>query len=186
MKKNQHYMFSLVVFSVLFFFTMLASADSSYAEDRAKIVDLMGRYLFAMDWRNSENYAATFAEDGILDYAGGKLQGRTAIAQMISDMRDNDRRRDMDGGEMDHRPRTRHNITNTVIEIDGNTAKAWSYWTAIDNSGKDRRIAKISSFGHYEDELIKIDGEWYFTKRVIFNEALTRRKADDESPVPAR
>ena len=172
--------------AALLFLSAGVTANDDYANDRAKIEDLMARYLFAMDWRNPENYAATFAEDGILNYAGGELKGRTAIAQFIREIRDNGLQRDKEGGQMDHRPRTRHNITNKVIEVNGNTAKAWSYWTAIDNSGTDRRMPKINAFGHYEDELIKINGEWYFTKRAIYNEILYDRRASDDSPVPAR
>jgi hypothetical protein len=28
----------------------------------------------------------------------------------------------------------------------------------------------FDGFGHYEDELIKVDGQWLFTKRRIYNE----------------
>jgi hypothetical protein len=28
----------------------------------------------------------------------------------------------------------------------------------------------IGGFGHYEDELVKVNGQWFFTKRKIYNE----------------
>ena len=35
------------------------------------------RYLFALDFRDAEAYAATFTEDGVLDYGAGKIVGRS-------------------------------------------------------------------------------------------------------------
>jgi uncharacterized protein (TIGR02246 family) len=52
---------------------------NSYARDRAEIADLMARYLFAMDYHDADAYAQCFAEDGVLDYAMGTLEGREAI-----------------------------------------------------------------------------------------------------------
>ena len=66
-----------------------ASAEGSYAEDRAKIEDLQARYLFALDFRDAEAYAATFAEDGVLDYGAGKIKGRQAIREMVAGLRAN-------------------------------------------------------------------------------------------------
>jgi hypothetical protein len=39
-------------------------------------------------------------------------------------------------------------------------------------------------FGHYEDELERIDGKWLFTRRAIYNEGIgARSKAGKENPV---
>jgi len=32
----------------------------------------------------------------------------------------------------------------------------------------------IGGFGHYEDELVKVNGQWLFTKRKIYNEGSAR------------
>jgi hypothetical protein len=66
-----------------------AVAEDNYAEDRAKIEDLQARYLFALDFRDAEAYAATFAEDGVLDYGAGKIVGRQAIREMVAGLRAN-------------------------------------------------------------------------------------------------
>jgi len=50
----------------------VARAQDSYAEDRAKIEDLQARYMFALDFGDAETYAATFAEDGVLDFGMGE------------------------------------------------------------------------------------------------------------------
>ncbi len=156
--------------------------DASYAEDRAKIEDLQARYLFALDFRDPEAYAATFAPDGILDYGAGEIKGREAIAAMVANMRrSEEERRAQDTSGL--RPAAgRHNITNIVIEIDGDTAKATAYWFHMGNDNPERR-AQLNSFGHYEDELVKIDGEWYFSKRKIYNEQVAEWAAGPQNPV---
>jgi 3-phenylpropionate/cinnamic acid dioxygenase small subunit len=156
-----------------------ANADS-YGEDRAQIEDLMGRYLFAMDWRDADTYAGTFTEDGVLDWARGVEKGRAAIRAAVIKMREGD------AAEAAKAPgkrpaRRRHNITNTVIRIEGDKAVSRSYWTAYYNNN-DKRAPQLDGYGHYEDELVKLNGKWYFTKRKIFNEAMDSRAATDKSP----
>ena len=58
----------------------MAATDAAiqYAADRAEIEDLQARYMFALDWQDGAAYASTFAEDGVLDWAGGIVQGRAA------------------------------------------------------------------------------------------------------------
>ena len=43
-------------------FSINSALADSYAEDRAAILDLQGRYLFALDFRDAEAYASTFSE----------------------------------------------------------------------------------------------------------------------------
>lgn len=55
----------------------------SYADDRAKIENLMARYMFALDFLNADDYAATFTEDGILNHGGGIERGRQETREFI-------------------------------------------------------------------------------------------------------
>ena len=41
----------------------------------------------------------------------------------------------------------------------------------------------MGSFGHYEDELARIDGQWLFRRRKIYNEFLDGRTSAAENPV---
>ena len=159
-----------------------ASAEGGYAEDRALIEDLQARYLFALDFRDADAYAATFAEDGILDYGAGQIKGREAIREMVAGMRRNaEAQRAQDTSGL--RPAAgRHNISNIVLEIDGNQAVGTAYWFHMGNANPER-AAQINSFGHYEDELVKIDAEWLFSKRKIYNEQVPEWVAGSENPV---
>jgi hypothetical protein len=159
-----------------------ASADDNYAEDRALIEDLQARYLFALDFRDPQAYAATFARDGVLDYGAGKIRGREAIAAMVADMRAGDaEQRAADTSGL--RPAAgRHNITNIVLEINGDRATGTAYWFHMGNDNPERG-AQLNSFGHYEDELIKVDGEWLFSLRKIYNEQVAEWAAGIDNPV---
>lgn len=159
-----------------------AFAADSYAEDRAEIENLQARYMFALDFQDPDEYAAVFTEDGVLDYGAGKIRGREAIAGMIAGMRENaERQRAQDTSGL--RPaRGRHNITNIVIEVDGNRATATAYWFHMGNDNPER-AAQLNSFGHYEDELVKVDGQWLFSLRKIYNEQVEEWVAGFENPV---
>lgn len=65
----------------------------------------------------------------------------------------------------DGTPKTRHLITNPIIELsaDGQHAQCRSQWTVL-QSLDDLPLQVIGS-GRYHDELKLVDGEWTFTKR---------------------
>jgi uncharacterized protein (TIGR02246 family) len=144
------------------------TTQSSYAEDRAEIEDLQARYMFALDFKDADTYASTFTEDGVLDY-GPVVKGRDAIKKVIAGMG----QRAADEAAKDTsglRPAVgRHNISNIVIKIDGNQAEGRAYWFHYSNNNP-KRTATLDSFGNYEDEMVKVDGKWLFSKRKIYNE----------------
>ena len=178
---NQKTLQRAAIAASLFAVAGAARAGDSYAEERAKIEDLQARYLFALDFRDPEAYAATFAEDGVLDYGAGKIQGRKAIAEMVAGMKATaERQRAEDKSGL--RPAAgRHNITNIVLDIDGDKAKGTAYWFHMGNANPERR-AQLNSFGHYEDELVKVDGEWLFSLRKIYNEQIAEWVAGPQNP----
>jgi SnoaL-like domain len=136
---------------------------NSYGDDRAAIDDLQARYLFALDFHDPDLYVSTFTEDGVLDYGSGEVKGRQAIKDVIAKM-PNPR------ATAGLRPAAaRHNISNIVIKVDGNKAVGRSYWFHYSNDNPERR-GVFDGFGHYEDELVKVNGKWLFTKRKIYNE----------------
>ncbi len=169
------------VFLILIgFLTVTTACVDNYAEDRAAIVDLQGRYLFALDFLDAGTYASTFAEDGVIDWAKGEIKGREAIYEFMASGTYNPASNAEEGPWP---AASRHFITNQVIKVEGNTAKALTYWFQATNNTADRRTMVLGLFGHYEDELAKIDGQWYFKKRTIYNEGLEgRHKAGQKNP----
>jgi hypothetical protein len=156
-------------------------AHAGYGDDRALIEDLQARYLFAFDFGDPEGYAGTFAPDGILDFGWGEIKGREAIARFIVDGRKTtlEARARTPAGE---RPSIgRHIINNMVIRIEGSKARGQAYWTHM-TSGSNGR-GTVDFFGHYEDELVKVKGEWLFARRRIYNEAIPEWASQYVNPV---
>jgi hypothetical protein len=141
-----------------------SAATSSYAEDRAAIEDLQARYLFAMDFGDPDLYVTTFTEDGILDVGSGEIRGRKAIRDVIAKMPNS---RTSENGL---RPASgRHNISNIAIKVNGNKATGRAYWFHYSNNNPERKSV-FDGYGHYEDDMVKVNGQWLFTKRRIYNE----------------
>ena len=157
-----------------------------YADDRAAIVDLQGRYVMAMDYFDADGYAAVFAEDGVLDWARGIVEGREAIREFMATgtydlTRGAAEAKTPDGREW---PSTvRHLITNQVIEVDGDKARALTYWIQFNNNAQRDKVEWML-FGSWYDEFVKIDGEWFFSLHRIHNEGHPRTfTAGQENPV---
>ena len=148
----------------------------SYSDDRAEIEDLMARYLFALDFFDADAYADTFAEDGILDWAGGRAHGRDVIREEARGMKA------AMGQAFGIDTKVRHFVTNIAISVDGDRASTRAAWFETYDNGPDG-APKMGTFGHYEDELVRTDGRWLFSSRKIFNEFLEGRGADQTNPV---
>ena len=117
-----------------------------------------------MDFGDPDLYVTMFTEDGILDVGSGEIKGRKAIRDVIAKMPNS---RTTENGL---RPASgRHNISNIVIKVNGNKATARAYWFHYSNNNPERR-GVFSGYGHYEDEMVKTNGQWFFTKRRIYNE----------------
>jgi hypothetical protein len=153
----------------------------NYAQDRAEIEDLMSRYLYAFDWQDAEAYAATFAKDGVLEFAGGTERGHEELKTVMRDMAVREKAK-ADASFPPRRHRVRHYVTNLVLEVDGDTARSTSYWWEFNNDARAGR-PYLGTYGHYEDELVRVGGRWLFARRKIYNEENPELRATDENPV---
>ena len=147
--------------------------NTCYAEDRALIEDLQARYMFALDFGDIDTYVATFTEDGVLDIGEGEWRGRETIKERLLAIPRREEPLASPGAPKPRPASGRHNITNIVLKIDGNRAWGRAYWFHMGNENPERSAA-LDSYGHYEDELIKVNGEWLFSRRRIYNEQEAR------------
>jgi hypothetical protein len=152
----------------------------TYAEDRAEIEDLMSRYLFAIDYDDWDAYVATFAPDGELEFASGTSKGRPAIRDMVTKFA-------VGIGKFYHtedgKPaKLRHVILQKVIRVEGDHAWARSLWLEMANHGPGDTM-KMGTYGIYEDDLKKVDGQWLFAKRRVLNEFIKTRTSGPGNPV---
>jgi uncharacterized protein (TIGR02246 family) len=169
-----------VVAAALVAASVTAPAHASYADDRAEIENLMARYLFALDFRDAPAYAATFTEDGVLDFASGVLTGRKAIGEFVNTLGNNASQAVREASAL--MARSRHNVTNIAIDVNGDHAKARAYWTSV-RVGDGGKGVQVISYGHYEDELVRQNGKWLFSKRKVYNELLENRRAAATNPI---
>jgi ketosteroid isomerase-like protein len=147
---------------------------AGYADDRAEIENLSNKYMVAVDAGDIDTVMSTWAEDGVLEWVNGVERGKAAIRKAMSNF-GGARKVEIPEGATS-RPRTRHQIINHVIDVsaDGNTARTTAYWFALTNSTPQKDV-QLLYFGHYEDDLVRVNGKWLFKKRHVFNESRDNR-----------
>ena len=117
--------------------------------DRLEILDLAARYNFAIDEADGERWAATFTPDGVFDGGRGEVIGAAALATFVRDFQE-------------HMAGTEHWTNNHVIDGDRDQATHRCYLNLIrGESGESLLRAK------YNDTLVKVGGEWKFSRRVV-------------------
>src|SRR3954471_13916182 len=120
-----------------------------------QIEALVYRYAELLDAGDLDGVAALF-EHATWKSARANVTGTSAVRRMY------------DGVILyeDGTPRTKHVITNVVIEHeDGATkASARSYFTVLQQ--KDGAVQPVIA-GRYHDRFEQVDGEWRFAERII-------------------
>src|SRR6056297_24520 len=112
------------------------------------IQQLYSRYCFGFDGKDPDLFVSCFAEGGVMVVDGREFVGHDVlrpIAELSGD-------------------RPRHVFLNPWIkEVDGDTAVGSAYFLTVDLA-----TGQNSSYGHYEDELIRGDDRnWRFRRRHI-------------------
>jgi SnoaL-like domain len=90
-----------------------------------------------------------------IDHLGSQYQGAPEILEFLAH-----RRLYSDGT-----PRTKHVLTNVIIEVDGDNANARSYVTVFQQT--DALPLQPIACGRYVDRFERVSGEWRFTDRRL-------------------
>ncbi|WP_088185610.1 nuclear transport factor 2 family protein [Sphingobium sp. Z007] len=119
--------------------------------DREAIRLLMATYTINGDRGRIATLADVFAEDGILEFSGEQSQGRQTIL----------RRLDTPGQPRDPRHSfTRHNLTSSLVELDGEGATGRTYFQVMTDIGLDHH-------GHYADRFVRTSAGWKIAHRQV-------------------
>jgi len=119
--------------------------DEGYAEIRA----LVERYADAVNRRDAEAYAATWAPDGVWEIRGNRYEGREAILAYWKPL-------------MAGIPWVVQTITNGTVDLDGETARGrWFHTDFAALPDGTKRMA----LGLYHDSCVRVDGRWLFALR---------------------
>lgn len=153
---------------------------ASYAQDRAEIEDLMARYLMAIDYFDWDSYVGTFTEDGELEFASGKYNGRAAIREAVTSFSS---RIGQFYHTEDGKPAIlRHVVLQSSIRVEGDWAWGRTLWVEMANHGPGDTM-KMGTYGLYEDEFAKVDGKWLIKRRNVLNEFIPGRHSGPTNPV---
>ena len=134
------------------------SARIQRLEDIEEIRTVLTNYGRYLDAHDLVSYSNLFAADG--EWVGGFGSGK-GPAGVLALMQKNL------GTTSTSRPgSTYHLLTNFLIDVQGDTATAWSRWTFV-TPGPDKKPA-MAQGGHYEDTLVRENGQWKFSRREAF------------------
>ena len=128
---------------------------SASASAALEIPNLLYRYADAIDAARFDEAAALF-DHGAVWVQGQHIQGREAIATMW---------RRWVRLYPDGTPRTRHLVTNPLIELsdDGLTARCRSQWTLL--QATENVPLQVVATGRYDARFALLEGRWHFTER---------------------
>jgi len=138
------------------------------AIDKIEIAEMQSRYMFALDWYDGDVYAGLFTPDGVLEWPEGSAAGQEAIRNACVRIGQYFGRISAAAAPT-KASHLRHFVTNQVIDVQGDIARARAYWLDLDNDNKPR-WPYVAAYGYYEDDLLRTAEGWRFTRRLIINE----------------
>lgn len=126
--------------------------DITEIADRLAIAETLARYCRGIDRCDAAVLAAVFTPDARLDYGSGAAPIAEAIAGLMAGL-----------GAM---RLTQHNISNTVMHLDGDTAKAETHCVALHLIPTPEGEIELVVGGRYLDRLVKREGRWRIAERL--------------------
>jgi len=141
-------------------------------EDREAIRELLIEYGRDLDKEDLRGYSRLFAKDGVWEGGIGKATGPEQIYKMLKKVFSR-----VSPGKYGN---SFHIMTSMAIQVHGDTAESWSRWTWLVQGSEGKPVALRS--GHYEDILVREQGQWRFKHRLTVTE-LPTAKQDSESAV---
>ena len=129
-------------------------------EDIEEIRVLLTNYGRFLDAHDLVSYSRLFARDGEWVGGFGSAKGPAGIQAFMEKNL---------GPGISRRPGSSfHLLTNFIVDVHGDTATAWSRWLFM-TAGPDNRPTPAMG-GHYDDILVREDGQWKFRRRVAVND----------------
>jgi hypothetical protein len=130
---------------------------------REAIRDTMAKYNAAGDRLKVDDYAACFAEDGIMEaqHANPDLAFRYEGREAIRAWQARWLERTLAGEKVHEASFARHHLTTCNIDLTGpDTARARTYWIAWTDIGPDHA-------GLYLDSFRKVGDQWLIAHRLV-------------------
>ncbi len=126
---------------------------ASILEEKDAIRELMARYCFHFDNGEFDDWLNCFTDDGVFDLGKiGRHAGRAGLQKFLTTI-------PLTNGL----PMIKHCVMNSIVAVNQDTATARSYVVVV-RTGE--QLA-ISIAGRYEDQLVKVGGDWRFKERTV-------------------
>ena len=120
--------------------------------DRFAIDEVLVRYCRGIDRCDASELRRVFAPDAALEYGAGPQPRDGMVDQLIAGL---------------HAMRlTQHSISNALIEIDGDRARAETYCTALHILGLPGQEIEMVVGGRYLDQLERREDGWQIVERL--------------------
>lgn len=134
------------------------SDSNRYLFDRAEITDLIYRYCRAVDRLDTALGHSIWHEDGYADYGADVYQGpgKGVIDLICTQHR--------------HTLHHSHQVSNILIEIDGERAGSEAYCTANLRLEREGRLMQITVWNRYVDSWERRSGRWGLVRRVTLRD----------------
>jgi hypothetical protein len=128
-------------------------------EDLERIRQLFVDYKMVLDKQDFGAYAALFAADGEFIAGAQRARGRAAIQALVAGM---------PGSLLGSAPgEDFHVVVNPLIELDaGDPDRASADVTWLYVVRGDDGAPALAKLGHYEDDLVREEGQWRFLRRA--------------------
>ena len=127
---------------------------TSTADEKDAIREVMARYCHALDACEFSAVAGLFAEDGEWTTTYGHARGRAEIEALLTSV----------VPKPGEGPQRKHYITNILITLSGDTARAISDYLVIRESGTG--LIPVMG-GTYKDAFVKRGGTWTFARKEL-------------------
>lgn len=133
---------------------MSSAADLQDVADRQAITDLIYRYCRSVDRLDIRLGHSIWHEDGHADYGAAVYQGngRGVIDYICAQHR--------------HTLHHSHQVSNIIIDLDGDRAGSESYVTASLRVRRGAQLKHMTVWGRYIDQWSRRDGRWGLDKRI--------------------
>jgi SnoaL-like domain len=126
--------------------------DTTELADRLAIAETLALYCRGIDRCEPEQLAAAFKSDALIDYGDGARPVAEVIPGLMAGL-----------GTM---RLTQHNISNTVMRITGDTARAETNCVALHIIPAPEGEIELTVGGRYLDTLVKREGRWLIAERL--------------------
>jgi hypothetical protein len=129
------------------------SADQ-HIRDTMELQELIARYNYTVDHEQYDEWASTFAPEGVFQGAIGRFLVHKELDQFIVAMK----------SLAAQAPNPRHFVTNILPKFDGDRGTCTSFllMTSTTKEGTRPVIA-----GEYVDKLVRHNGKWLFLERIV-------------------